>query len=1254
MGRLLYTCVCFFVLSMLAQFCFGQAKDSIFPILQPCGAGTPSLSWDRDFNKRLVNFEKAKITGRFSSTNYVIPVVVHVLHGGEAVGEDENISWDRIKSQIDVLNADFSGSNSDVINTPGNFQSVIAGNTRVQFCLAKTDPDGNLLQEPGVNRINWKAKGWDIVAGTQSREVFTNYFELIIKPNTIWDPKRYLNIWVSDKKQSLNEILSGYARYPTFPDTTTFPELPLQSFNIETEKTSGIWIYSKYFGINKVIFNLHPLGRVATHEIGHWLGLYHTFETFKQDEAGNTIFECQGGGQDGYLVGDRCKDTPPQYSYNSSECRDKYDTCPDLQNLPDMECNHMGYSPDDCHVMFTLDQAKRIEMTMANGIFRKSLNSSMACSDCPELVIVDQSTPKSTVIPGETISIRFKEKAKGVVSAGPNIVSLHLSSNNILTPGQNGDLYLGEISVTQTLQPGTQTELLNLNVTIPSNTTPGSYYIFISADGTNIISECVEDNNFATVQITVLGNCSDLIVIDQFTNPSLINSGQTISIGCKVKNIGNTSANAPHFVNIHLSEDDVLTPGLNGDIYIDEMEVSEILSIQSSSASLSKQMQIPSWIPTGTYYVFFAADGRGQIEECDNTNNFATTILNVVATSQPTSTGQPIKAYSYWFDNEFDNNVKVSNLSANNYELKASIPMASLSPGLHTINIGFSDRFNRHSSYLSETIYKINPLTPAGLSKYEYWIDDKFDEKELGFLLPASEAFIIQNISLETLSSGLHTFNIRFKPDGEHWSSISTSLIYKLNQNIPTGGAQYEYWFDNNYNSKISTGVSSSSNYFLINDIESGNLATGLHTLHFRFKPNGKHWTTATSDFIYIQNSTLGKIKKFQYWIDDDVKDSVSLNLSEFDDIQILSNLSVKNIEPGLHVLHTRFENSVGVWSVITSSFFYRSLNAEAKEKKVKRYRYWFDSKVSDTTVVVLASPSSDFELLKDICTSDLLVGNHIVNVQFQDSLNNWSSIITTSFYKAPPSGLLIKASGPTTFCEGSNVILSAMDCGSCTYQWSNGLTTRTITVNQSGNYYVSVNIDNCVQFSDTLKVVVNKKPDSPLLINGSTSVSIGQSTSYAISSTANATGYYWTISGGGNIINGQNTNLININWTSIGNHTVSVRALNTCDSSDVRILDVQVSFPTSTSNVEDLHQLFVTPNPNSGLFYLHINGAQFKNVSFQILNVLGQTLVTDRANINSENFMHYVGISNLPNGLYFLKVNIGRSEYVLKIIKNE
>ncbi len=253
-----------------------------------------------------------------------IPVVVHVLYNAP----DQNISTAQILSQLKALNEDFRRKNTDAVQTPDAFSSV-AADCRIEFCLAKTDPNGKPTN--GIVR-----KSTNTIAFTMDDAIkFT-----AAGGDNGWDPRKYLNIWVGN-------MLGNAIGYATPPGG-------------ELDK-DGVVIHYQVFGTTG---NLRPAfnkGRTATHEIGHWLGLRH-------------IWGDQACGDDG--IGD----TPKQEYYNAN-CPSfpKRSNCsPD--NNGDMFMNFMDYSNDACMNLFTIGQKHRMRTLFAEAGPRNSFLLSTGCN----------------------------------------------------------------------------------------------------------------------------------------------------------------------------------------------------------------------------------------------------------------------------------------------------------------------------------------------------------------------------------------------------------------------------------------------------------------------------------------------------------------------------------------------------------------------------------------------------------------------------------------------------------------------------------------------------------------------------------------------------------------------------------------------------------------------------------------------------------------------------------------------------------
>ncbi|MEO7214199.1 GH25 family lysozyme [Mucilaginibacter sp.] len=106
----------------------------------------------------------------------------------------------------------------------------------------------------------------------------------------------------------------------------------------------------------------------------------------------------------------------------------------------------------------------------------------------------------TTVNAGGNIKVECSEDNNGPVSIGANDVTIYLSKDDKLIKGE--DIYLGRISFPG-LAPNSNSPYYSNTVTIPVGTKAGKYYVYFWADGTEIIPESDDDNNFRSRIITV-------------------------------------------------------------------------------------------------------------------------------------------------------------------------------------------------------------------------------------------------------------------------------------------------------------------------------------------------------------------------------------------------------------------------------------------------------------------------------------------------------------------------------------------------------------------------------------------------------------------------------------------------------------------------------------------------------------------------------------------------------------------------------
>ncbi|MBP7809996.1 MAG: T9SS type A sorting domain-containing protein [Bacteroidia bacterium] len=412
----------FFSITISAQNLSKQNPNNIQgPPQRTCGTEIPSQQWEDLLQQKVAEFlaanpeisAEAKQGVNNTQAVYTIPVIIHVIHGGQAVGTFPNLAQGQLNSQITVLNNDFAGVGQNIGNYPGTAFTTYAthtlissaskdalarikiANTGVTFCLALQDTLGNILTEPGIHRVNYNTL--PALTGTFTSKNPANaayntpgrlqgFINGYIKPNTIWNVRKYMNIWVTDQNASVG--LLGYATFPPLSGLIGIPG------GVGTATSDGFWSWSAAFGSSTIFPGgtyaaPYDKGRTCTHEIGHWVGLRHIWG-------------------DGTCATDYCNDTPPAagpnfgapaYPVTPGSCAGPPSNSPNGE----MAMNFMDYTDDLAMYMFTEDQRTRLQTAMLNSPYRNQLGTHGLCSVPPP-------TANFTIVPnpicaGQTATI---------------------------------------------------------------------------------------------------------------------------------------------------------------------------------------------------------------------------------------------------------------------------------------------------------------------------------------------------------------------------------------------------------------------------------------------------------------------------------------------------------------------------------------------------------------------------------------------------------------------------------------------------------------------------------------------------------------------------------------------------------------------------------------------------------------------------------------------------------------------------------
>jgi len=413
---------------------------------------------------------------RTTAMTYTLPVVVHVINDGEPVGVGSNISQAQVQSQLDVLNEDYRNRNADGTQVPAAFQPL-RSDMQVQFVPASIDPNGNLMAEPGIDRVNRNTKGW--TAPPYGSTSSLSYIENTIKPGSYWDPNRYLNIWV----MNLGGNLLGYAQ---FPDNTA--SLGGLSALGGSAATDGVVILYAAFGRVGTLTAPYNKGRTLTHELGHWFGLRHIWG---DDERLNDT--CSGS--------DYADDTPNQAVQNYGCPTFPHVTCSNGPN-GDLFMDYMDYVDDGCMQLFSASQKDRLQAIMAAGTPRRSILASSTVA-CPNGVVAATATNSGAVCPGSTVSLAATGPAGATYSwTGPN--NYTSTQQNPVLANITTDMagtYTVQVAVTTGACPATASTIVVLNpappvpalATTATSLCPGTV---ATLSATNLTASALPNENF--------------------------------------------------------------------------------------------------------------------------------------------------------------------------------------------------------------------------------------------------------------------------------------------------------------------------------------------------------------------------------------------------------------------------------------------------------------------------------------------------------------------------------------------------------------------------------------------------------------------------------------------------------------------------------------------------------------------------------------------------------------------------------------
>ena len=393
-----------------------------------------ALNNDIEYQKmrdNLINYyQENKSVNPKNNTVITIPVVVHIVHRQihQNIGSGTNISNEQIEDQLRILNEDFSKTNPEFPNPPRNSFINYAGNPGIRFCLANIDPNGN--PTTGITRTSSQKSSFDADDNTDADAMKESTYGI-----KNWDPLRYLNIWVVNLSNSSGGGQTlGYAYPPGLQGSG-------QSWR------DGLVVDYQHFGSISAANSSD--GRTATHEVGHYLGLSHTF--------------CENGGgccdnDNNSWFGLNVDDTPAtdDVYFGPVNSTTNNNTCNDVNygfsgDLLDMDENFMSYASNSW--MFSNGQVDLMQIVL-NGTTsqggRKNLwnNSNITVNCLPTSTNYIIENHNITIYPNPTKRDLFINTSEKVISIsvcnllGKEVISKTTNNKVLSLNNLNNGIYL--------------------------------------------------------------------------------------------------------------------------------------------------------------------------------------------------------------------------------------------------------------------------------------------------------------------------------------------------------------------------------------------------------------------------------------------------------------------------------------------------------------------------------------------------------------------------------------------------------------------------------------------------------------------------------------------------------------------------------------------------------------------------------------------------------------------------------------------
>ena len=298
--------------------------------------------------------------------------------------------------------------------------------------------------------------------------------------------------------------------------------------------------------------------------------------------------------------------------------------------------------------------------------------------------------------------------------------------------------------------------------------------------------------------------------------------------------------------------------------------------------------------------------------------------------------------FCYWLD---DNHTAAQTITQTTNKLDATVNVASLSPGMHTLFVRAKKNTDGWGVPKATHFFKV--LNPTTVKTY-YWFDDNEDNR-FNVDKVNGEMFAID---VSHLSDGTHTLHVRMEGEGAMSATVSNQFL-KISTNFDA-----YYWFDNETERRTFTNAGGSAML-----IDVSHLKEGLHCFNAMLTDNlGSPSVPVSRTFIKMPQPLANDSTTLTLWIDGAPHSEQKLAYgNEIVDLE----LDVADLTTGMHFLQVQAVTNSGSVSNIVSGYFMRMPGQN--NNSILAYRYWVNDNNADLPFTTVDDPTIPYTLIGDL-----------------------------------------------------------------------------------------------------------------------------------------------------------------------------------------------------------------------------------------------------------------------------------------------